>query len=382
VSPIFAVSPKSLFRDIARGCGPVLVLAAVGLFFSHITLLRILLPFRFIVAECSLAGSVVSAAAWYFGKRAGAGGVGQSIFLLSAVCGLIFGILQYRAEAPAYRQTAISFENQGAHLVATLYLPNGHGPSPGIVIVHGSGRWSRRFYHAFADDLVRAGYAVLLYDKRGVGASSGHYEGENNVSTNNIELLASDASEALRTLTHRPEVRPDAVGFWGISQAGWIIPRAAALNGHAAFMVIVSGATTTTGEEMEYSRITGDHDPHNGMTPQDAERLMSEKAPSGFDPVPDLEALNIPGLWLQGDRDWSIPAIKSVRILERLITQSNKPYEYRIFNGAGHSLVLPRQKGVRFIPELAPGYWQVTEGWLERIRPRDNPRTSGIPPKG
>jgi uncharacterized protein len=368
-----------LFRGLARTCGPVLVLIGVGLLFSDITLLRILLPFRFIVAECSLIGSVVSVIAWYFGKRAGAGRVGQSILLLSAVGGLIFGILQYRAESLAYRQTFISFDNQDAQLVGTLYLPNRPAPSPGIVIVHGSGRFWRRFYHVFADHLVRAGYAVLLYDKRGVGASSGHYEGANNVSTENIELLASDASAALRALAHCREVRPDAVGFWGISQAGWIIPRAAVLNGHAAFMVIVSGPTTTTGEELEYSRITGDHDPHNGMTPQDAERLMSEKAPSGFDPAPDLETLNIPGLWLHGDRDWSIPAIKSVRILQRLITQSNKPYEYRIFNGAGHSLVLPRQKGVRFIPELAPGYWQVTEDWLARIAAHSNSPTNGIP---
>jgi hypothetical protein len=71
-----------LFRGLARTCGPVLVLIGVGLLFSDITLLRILLPFRFIVAECSLIGSVVSVIAWYFGKRAGAGGVGQSILLL------------------------------------------------------------------------------------------------------------------------------------------------------------------------------------------------------------------------------------------------------------------------------------------------------------
>jgi hypothetical protein len=143
-----------LFRGLARTCGPVLVLIGVGLLFSDITLLRILLPFRFIVAECSLIGSVVSVIAWYFGKRAGAGRVGQSILLLSAVGGLIFGILQYRAESLAYRQTFISFDNQDAQLVGTLYLPNRPAPSPWIVIVHGSGRFWRRFYHVFADHLA------------------------------------------------------------------------------------------------------------------------------------------------------------------------------------------------------------------------------------
>jgi pimeloyl-ACP methyl ester carboxylesterase len=115
---------------------------------------------------------------------------------------------------------------------------------------------------------------------------------------------------------------------------------------------------------MEYSRITGEHDPGTGMTTQDAERLMSERPSTGFDPVPDLETLNIPGLWLQGDHDWRIPAIKSVRILDRLIKESNRPYTYHIFPGAGHAIFLPRKKGERLIPELAPGYWQAMDDWL------------------
>jgi pimeloyl-ACP methyl ester carboxylesterase len=95
-----------------------------------------------------------------------------------------------------------------------------------------------------------------------------------------------------------------------------------------------------------------------------AERLMSERSPTGFDPVPDLETLNAPGLWLQGDHDWRVPAIKSVRILDRLIKESNRPYAYHIFPGAGHTIFLPRKKGERLIPELAPGYWQVMDDWL------------------
>jgi dienelactone hydrolase len=358
------MNPLWFLRDVARSGGPILVLFAVLLILSHITLLRLLLPFRFIVAECLVTGGLASAAAWYLARRSAVLGFMQSFLLLCAAGGLIFGILQYRAESLAYRQTVISFENEGAHLVGTLYIPNGPGLHAGIVIVHGSGRFPRCFYHMWADHFVRTGYAVLLCDKRGVGRSSGHYEGENNVSTANIELLASDAAAALRTLAAYPGVRSDAVGFWGVSQAGWIIPRAAALNGHAAFMMIVSGPTTTTGEQMEYSRITGEHDPGTGMTTQDAEQLMSERSPTGFDPVPDLETLNIPGLWLQGDHDWRIPAVKSVGILDRLIKESNRPYAYHIFTGAGHAIFLPRKKGERLIPELAPGYWQAMDDWL------------------
>src|SRR5260370_17541844 len=235
------MNPMWLVRGVAGSCGPILVLFAVALIFSHITLLRLLLPFRFIVAECLVAGGLASAAAWYLARRSAAGGFMRSVLLLSAVGGLIFGILQYRVQSLAYRQSVMSFENEGALLVGTLYIPNGHGPHAGIVIVHGAGRFPRCIYHMWADHFVRTGYAVLLYDKRGVGGSSGHYEGENNVSTANVELLASDASAALLTLAASPEVRPDAVGFWGVSQAGWIIPRAAVPTAHAPFTLLVSG---------------------------------------------------------------------------------------------------------------------------------------------
>jgi hypothetical protein len=35
-----------------------------------------------------------------------------------------------------------------------------------------------------------------------------------------------------------------------------------------------------------------------------------------------------------------------------------------------------------FIESATSGYWQITDGWLERIRARGNPPTIGIPPKG
>lgn len=100
-----------LLRRVARSCGPILILFGVLLSFSHITLLRLLLPFRFIVAECLVAGGLASAAAWYLARRSAVLGFMQSVLLLCAVGGLIFGILQYRAESLAYRQTVISFEN-------------------------------------------------------------------------------------------------------------------------------------------------------------------------------------------------------------------------------------------------------------------------------
>ena len=70
------------------------------------------------------------------------------------------------------------------------------------------------------------GYVVLTYDKRGVGASKGVYQ--EFPSDRNVENLAGDAIGAVRVLAARKDVDPSRVGLVGASQAGWIIPRAAA----------------------------------------------------------------------------------------------------------------------------------------------------------
>jgi len=43
-----------------------------------------------------------------------------------------------------------------------------------------------------------------------------------------FKKLSSDARAAASWLKDRPETDPNRIGFFGISQAGWIIPKAVA----------------------------------------------------------------------------------------------------------------------------------------------------------
>src|SRR6185312_6876580 len=81
-----------------------------------------------------------------------------------------------------YKSEEVSFENVRAHvkLAGTISLPNGKGPFPAVLLIAASGPEGRdeevEGHHVFvvlADYLLRHGIAVLRYDKRGVGASSG-----------------------------------------------------------------------------------------------------------------------------------------------------------------------------------------------------------------
>ena len=83
------------------------------------------------------------------------------------------------------------------------------------------------------------GVAVLADDKRGVGQSGGIYPGER-ATDSTIDVLARDAQAEVRFLAKLPQIDPQRLGLFGDSQAGWIIPLAAARE-HAVRWALPSG---------------------------------------------------------------------------------------------------------------------------------------------
>src|SRR5215471_13392082 len=69
----------------------------------------------------------------------------------------------------------VSFSNGEIHLAGTLISPNTRGRHPAIILVHGSGAEDREYILPDAHFLIRRGIAVLGYDKRGVGGSTGDW---------------------------------------------------------------------------------------------------------------------------------------------------------------------------------------------------------------
>src|SRR3712207_3844364 len=86
-----------------------------------------------------------------------------------------------------------------------------------------------------AKRFAERGIAVLVYDKRGSGESTGNAD-------YTYEQLAQDALGGVRLLRGRAEVDPDAVGLWGISEGGWIVPMAAYHSEDVAFVIVVSAS--------------------------------------------------------------------------------------------------------------------------------------------
>jgi dienelactone hydrolase len=130
----------------------------------------------------------------------------------------------------------VTFQNGDVKLAGTLLLPSAPGPRPAIVMVHGSGPESRMDLRQLGDEAVRLGYAALIYDKRGTGSSTGSWL------ESSLDDLADDVTAGAAFLKTQREIDAHHVGAWGVSQAGWVIPRAAAHQPEAfAFAIIATG---------------------------------------------------------------------------------------------------------------------------------------------
>lgn len=147
-----------------------------------------------------------------------------------------------------YRAEEVAFDNPAfpdVHLVGTLTLPEGEGPFPAAIMITGSGPQDRdeamldhKPFAVIADHLTRHGIAVLRFDDRGVGKSTGTY------GTATSADLATDANAAFAYLAGRSEIRSDAIGMIGHSEGGMIGPIAMASNDKVAFLVSLAGPGT------------------------------------------------------------------------------------------------------------------------------------------
>ncbi len=156
-----------------------------------------------------------------------------------------------------YNEEEVFFQNQkaGVQLAGTLTFPKGEGPFPAVILITGSGPQNRNeevFTHkpflVLSDYLTNNGIAVLRYDDRGVGASTGDF----GASTSGD--FAEDALAALNFMKTRKEINPAMIGLIGHSEGGMIAPIAASNSGDVAFIVLLAGPGSNLGDNVNYQR--------------------------------------------------------------------------------------------------------------------------------
>lgn len=258
----------------------------------------------------------------------------------SAVLVLFLFLISLHVYGEDYRVEDIEFVSHSERLSGSIVFPKSGEVHSAVVFVHGSGKQERNMH--WAQRFASAGVAALVYDKRGVGRSGGAYESKQSVSGKNISLLADDSIAALNMLRKHPATKALPLGLAGISQAGWIIPLAAERSKDVDFIVLWSAPVCKVSEEDIFSKYTSDKD--GASIPSYDEALRSRKQKyvwpdflgNDTDPRESLEKLKIPGLWIFGENDGSIPVGLSIRSLRKL-TEVGHDYDYALFSYLGHN---------------------------------------------
>jgi pimeloyl-ACP methyl ester carboxylesterase len=318
-----------------------------------------------------------------------------------------------------YREEAVTFRSGDVTLAGTLFLPATKGPYPAIVLGHGSGAQDRNGYLAnirfMADHLARHGIAVLTYDKRGSGRSSGDW------ATASFADLASDMVAGIRMLRTRPDIIAAQVGAGGSSQAGWVTAKAVTQLPDIAFVVLTgaggSGYTVeeqnlyNTEIEMRAAKVSEDriaraldlqrrffqvlrrgegadareYDEAVRVARQDAVLrdwifpLSSEvewrsrnawymALEVSFDPLPAWRAYKGPVLGIFGELDAQTPVAQVVpRFTEALMSRKGADFTVTVFPAASHLLLeatRPSDDELETLQRVVPGFYDTVSDWL------------------
>lgn len=129
--------------------------------------------------------------------------------------------------------TPLGFDVRGTRVAGWLTIPDGRGPHPAVVLVHGLGATHGMMLAQYEQHFAASGIATLAFDYRHTGESGG---APRQLITMRRHLQDVQAAHAV--LSARPEIDSRRVGLWGTSLGAMHVLRAAAANPDIAAAVI------------------------------------------------------------------------------------------------------------------------------------------------
>jgi len=325
-------------------------------------------------------------------------------------------------QAPSPIVEEITFQSGPFTIVGDLSLPGGSGPFPVILWVHGDGpadRTESGSLLGFVELARRAGYAFFSWDKPGSGESTGTIDRNRLIEQRSQILL-----DAMATMKARPDIDERQIGVGGISQAGYVVPRALMLSKDIAFVICVSCPGAAGNDQMAF-QITAlalcDEVPQEKAA--EKERLLSELAGAQpfqayeeyvryrrvledlagiasvslepwpvtpedtwasnlpinertWNPIAVIEETTIPVLACFGDRDRQMDPIQAADAYRRALESGNPHSRVKLFPGGSHSLVMVETGCPDELQRMAqsgeysfaPGFIETLDQWLRELR--------------
>lgn len=357
-------------------------------------------------------------------------------------CGEIELTSPHRPQEPTrpypYDEQEVVFENSaaGVRLAGTLTTPYSQGPFPVVILLHGSGPLDRDLTMAnhkpflvWADYLTRQGIAVLRFDKRSAGKSTGDY----NSST--VEDFANDALAGVAYLKTHKKINFNQIGLIGFSEGGMTAPLMASKSQDIDFIVLMAGPAVGFKEiisnqeellqrldgvdeemiaenlqlrmrqfdalEQEENRIIADQklrdiltnylnsltssqrkivEKHLGTIEEQVSMLNSAWFRYGlnYDPLFVLRQVKIPILALNGDRDYIVQSEQNLKPIGQMLQETNHPdYTVRELPNINHLFQTCQIGSLEESEEIeetaSPSALKIVADWiLEKVEKKQN----------
>jgi pimeloyl-ACP methyl ester carboxylesterase len=349
------------------------------------------------------------------------------IFVLSfflCICGSVFlselYLIGEQSDNQIYAREEIRFDSGHFEIVGDLHIPNPEKKQPAIIFVHGDGPARRRPSgepNQIMSHFLDIGFACLFYDKPGYGESTGKF-----TSGKLFKERASILVDAVGVLKNHPAIDPKKIGLWGISQAGWVMPKAIANTKDIAFMIAVSCAGTDGVEQSAYlveQQILCDG--YNKAEAKKARKFYRQRAhaktyqeyleaaeyleqnqvvssflgwggikaedrfspytPSNegfFNPMALIEKMSIPILAIFGEKDTQVDPFQAFEAYKKALKKAGNPLnQAKLFPEADHSIMQSKTGCIKEQRDrwrsggsrgFAPGFIELMQNWLETLK--------------
>lgn len=144
----------------------------------------------------------------------------QTFARICLVCFLPFILIlsfQSKAWSAGFERRDVTFMSQGLECAGWYYIPKNENKDkhPAIVMAHGFTAVKEMGLDKFAEKFAEAGFVVLVFDYRYLGASQGEPRGQ-------VFYFdqQQDYRNAITWVSLQKEVEPDHIGVWGTSDSG------------------------------------------------------------------------------------------------------------------------------------------------------------------
>ena len=317
-----------------------------------------------------------------------------------------FSLRRVAAKPPSFKQEDVSFRSGDVILSGTLLLPLTGGPHPAVVFLHGAGSEGRYASRFLAEYLTSRGVAALIYDKRGVGSSTGDWK------ASNFNDLAADAIAGIGLLKNHNGINPKKIGVYGHSQGGMLGPLVASLSTDVSFLISAAGSAVPvyeseinsvtnqvrakgiSGKELDQAtefikmwinvmRTGQGHEeldravekvrhtkwfPILQMPPKDHWMWAFHKRIYDYNAADYWARVGIPVLVIYGERDLYVPVAQSISNIDRALNRAgNKDYTILVLPRASHAFIVEQEAGQPFEwPHLSSGFPDLLTAWINQ----------------